>query len=62
MEENMDLGKGWKQWRVSLDYITKAMTLLKEYGVTEYFIVPIMEKEEGAYSKWCYCIFYYNEN
>ena len=58
----MELGKGWKQWRVSLDYIIKAIEQLEEYGVKKYFIVPIMSEKEGAKSEWCYCIFYYNEN
>jgi hypothetical protein len=53
----MELGKGWKQWYVSFDFIITALEHLKEYGVKEYTIVYVPDNK--AYS---YCIFYYNEN
>jgi hypothetical protein len=60
-EEKMELGKGWKQWDVSLDYIPVALTQLKENGVKEYIIVPVMREEDKAGRRYCYNIFYYNE-
>jgi hypothetical protein len=57
----MELGKGWKQWDVSLDFIPTALTHLKENGVKEYIIVPVMREEDKAGRKYCYNIFFYNE-
>jgi hypothetical protein len=57
----MELTKGWCKWYVGFDYIEKALTQLKEHGVTEYFVLPIIREEDRPSKKCCYAIFYYNK-
>ena len=57
----MEIGKGWHEWSVSLKYVTKALTILKESGVKEYFILPVIREEDRVTPIHCYTLFYYNE-
>ena len=43
---NMEMGRGWKKWYVTEDYITNALEQLSSAGVTEIFVLnPVDPKE-----------------